>query len=220
MSASIDFAAINRHALSRLPDLVRRWLPGGRMQGHEYVVKNPLRHDQSAGSFSVNVDTCCWADFIPGGPSGGDPISPLYAYLNSLRNGEAARRLSAELGMNTADAPDGAAGKKPTETVTPIIPVPDDAGPFRWRHPKYGEPVAVWAYHNANGQLVGYAARIEWIEDGERKKDILPITWCRTDHANGFYYSWRAKSLFERAFAPQSHLYSGRSRWSAWHGGM
>jgi hypothetical protein len=165
------------------------------MEGHEYVVKNPLRHDQSPGSFSINTTTGHWADFIPGGPSGGDPIA-LYAYLNGLKNGEAARRLAAEIGIETADtATPEAANRKPAETVTPIVPVPDDASPFRWRHPQYGDPVAKWPYHNADGQLVGYAARVEWIEGGDRKKDILPITWCKIDHAGGFYHGWRAKGV-------------------------
>jgi hypothetical protein len=34
----IDFDRINRAALARLPDLLARWLPGGRMEGREYVV--------------------------------------------------------------------------------------------------------------------------------------------------------------------------------------
>lgn len=174
MSAPIDFAAINRHALSRLPDLLRRWLPGGSLAGHEYVVRNPLRHDQSPGSFSINTDTGHWADFIPGGPSGGDPIS-LYAYLNSLKNAKAARGLAAELGVDIADAPQQATmGDKPTPT--PIIPVPDDAGSFSWRHPKYGYPTAKWSYHDAEGRLVGYAVRIEWTVDGKLEKDVLPVT--------------------------------------------
>jgi hypothetical protein len=194
-AAPIDFSAINRRALSRLPDLLRRWLPGGRLEGREYVVKNPLRHDQSPGSFSINTDTGHWADFIPGGPSGGDPIA-LYAYLNGLKNGEAAGRLAVELGIETADtAPREASSRKTTETVTPIIPVPEDASPFSWRHPQHGEPVAKRPYHNTDGQLVGYAARVEWIEGGDRKKDVLPITWCRIDHAGGFYHKWRAKGV-------------------------
>ena len=39
----VDFAAVNRAALGRLPDILARWLPGGRIEGHEYVVRNPRR---------------------------------------------------------------------------------------------------------------------------------------------------------------------------------
>jgi hypothetical protein len=70
----IDFAAINRAALKRLPDILARWLPGGRREGREYVVGNPKRHDQLPGSFKINRDTGRWADFATG-DKGGDPIS-------------------------------------------------------------------------------------------------------------------------------------------------
>jgi uncharacterized protein (DUF927 family) len=77
----------------------------------------------------------------------------------------------------------------------PIIPVPEDAPPCRWRHPKYGEPVATWAYRDAEGRLVGYAARVEYDEAGETKKDVYPITYCRISRANGDFYSWRARGV-------------------------
>jgi uncharacterized protein (DUF927 family) len=74
----------------------------------------------------------------------------------------------------------------------PIIPVPGNAPPCQWRHPKYGEPVATWAYLDAEGRLVGYAARVEYEAAGERKKKVYPITYCRVVDASGYHYSWRA----------------------------
>jgi hypothetical protein len=82
-----------------------------------------------------------------------------------------------------------------TQTKFPIIPVPADATPCQWKHPVYGKPVAKWAYRDAQGRLMGYAARIEWTDGGDRKKDILPVTWCRVVHATGFYYAWRANGI-------------------------
>jgi len=94
---AVDFATVNRGALSRLPDILRRWLPGGRIEGHEYVVRNPKRHDHRSGSFKINIETGRWADFATG-DKGGDPIS-LAAYLFGLRQVEAAQRLTEMLGL-------------------------------------------------------------------------------------------------------------------------
>ena len=34
------------------------------MRGSEYVVRNPIRADRTAGSFLVNVRSGKWADFV------------------------------------------------------------------------------------------------------------------------------------------------------------
>lgn len=96
-SAAIDFASVNRAALHRLPDMLARWLPGGRIEGREYVVRNPKRHDHRPGSFKINIDNGRWADFATG-DRGGDPIS-LAAYLADCSQVEAARQLAAMLGI-------------------------------------------------------------------------------------------------------------------------
>jgi hypothetical protein len=93
----VDFLLINRAALSRLRDILSRWLPGGRIERHEYVVRNPTRHDQRLGSFKVNLATGRWADFATA-DKGGDPIS-LAAYLAGCGQLEAARRLATMLGI-------------------------------------------------------------------------------------------------------------------------
>lgn len=93
----IDFAAINQAALARLSDILHRWLPDGRMEGGEYVARNPTRADRQPGSFKINVSTGRWADFATGS-KGGDPVS-LAAYLAGCGQAEAARELAAMLGM-------------------------------------------------------------------------------------------------------------------------
>src|SRR5215208_1829859 len=93
----IDFDAINRAALPVLPSLVERWAPGGRRLGREYVALNPRRADRHLGSFRVNLATGKWSDFATG-DRGGDVIS-LAAYLFSLPQAEAARRVAAMLGL-------------------------------------------------------------------------------------------------------------------------
>ncbi|WP_234052606.1 MULTISPECIES: hypothetical protein [unclassified Xanthobacter] len=93
----IDFAAINGAALAALPSILARWLPGGRRQGAEYVVRNPKRADGRPGSFSINLRSGRWSDFATG-DAGGDPVS-LAAYLFDLTQADAARRLAAMLNV-------------------------------------------------------------------------------------------------------------------------
>ena len=93
----IDFVGINRAALSVLPSLLDRWLPGGRREGREYTARNPRRVDRRPGSFRINLNTGRWADFATG-DGGGDVVS-LAAYLHSISQAEAARRIASMLGI-------------------------------------------------------------------------------------------------------------------------
>ncbi len=93
----ITFDAINRAALANAQEIVRRWLPDGRVEGQEYVARNPRRADRHPGSFKVNLETGKWADFACGA-RGGDLVS-LAAYLAGIDQGEAARELAAMLGL-------------------------------------------------------------------------------------------------------------------------
>ena len=79
--------------------LLRRWLPDGRLEGHEYLARNPRRSDRRPGSFKVNITTGRWADFATG-DKGGDPIS-LVAYLADVSQSDAARLLARMLGIVT-----------------------------------------------------------------------------------------------------------------------
>ena len=92
------FAEVNAVALPMLESLCHRWLPDGRRVNREFVARNPTRADKTPGSFRINLNRGLWADFATG-DKGGDPIS-LYAYLNGLRQIEAAHRLADELGGN------------------------------------------------------------------------------------------------------------------------
>ena len=95
----IDFATINAVALLALPALLARWTPDGRAVGREWTARNPRRADAHAGSFKVNLQTGRWSDFATG-DRGGDPVS-LAAYLHSLSQAEAARRLAEMLGVRS-----------------------------------------------------------------------------------------------------------------------
>lgn len=96
---SIDFAAINRAALARMPEVLARLLPGGRVIGSEW-------HAGSLGgepgdSLKVRMHgerAGCWADFATG-EKGGDPIS-LAAAVARTRQIEGAKQLARMLGLN------------------------------------------------------------------------------------------------------------------------
>ena len=87
--------------------------------------------------------------------------------------------------------PNGTRPKRST-MKTPIIPVPADAPPMSFKHPKYGAPSRVWPYHLADGELAGYVARFDFVKDGKPRKDCLPITFC--DLGNGDR-GWRSKGI-------------------------
>ena len=93
----IDFQAINRVALHRLPEICARWLSGGRKEGDEWVCGD--LSGKPGRSCKVNLFSGKWADFAEGGASGGDVIS-LTAAIHNLSQGEAARRLADMLGID------------------------------------------------------------------------------------------------------------------------
>jgi putative DNA primase/helicase len=91
----------------------------------------------------------------------------------------------------TAVADVSTAAQKPK--LVPIVPVPADAPPCRWRHPMHGEPVGMWPYRDPNGRLIAYSARVEYVgTDGNREKDVLPLTYCRVEDGERRYLAWRS----------------------------
>ena len=97
-SGRIDFERVNCSALARAVAVVRGLLPEGRIEGHEYVARNPLRPDRRLGSFKVNISTGRWADFATG-DGGGDLVS-LAAFVSGLPQREAAIRLAESIGVS------------------------------------------------------------------------------------------------------------------------
>lgn len=97
-SVRIDFERVNRLALANATAVVRGLLSEGRLEGHEYIARNPLRRDRRLGSFKVNVSTGRWADFATG-DGGGDLVS-LAAFVSGLTQREAAIRLAESMGIS------------------------------------------------------------------------------------------------------------------------
>jgi putative DNA primase/helicase len=183
-----DFAAVARAALAHADALVARWLPGGRREGDEYVVRNPKRADRTPGSFKVNTRTGAWADFATG-EAGGDLVA-LRAWLDGASQIEAARVLAGELGLgDTAPKVNGHhPPAAPDESWEPILPVPHGAPAPPAAHPRLGRPVHVAEYRDDAGRLLGVVHRYE--PAGERKQ-ILPLVLC----ADGTRLSWRWRGL-------------------------
>jgi hypothetical protein len=94
----IAFSRISAAALTHSDMLVRRWLPGGRREGAEWVAINPTRADSRKGSFKINLATGCWADFATR-DRGGDLIS-LASYLFKIRQSEAALKVAGAVGID------------------------------------------------------------------------------------------------------------------------
>lgn len=95
---NIDYRETARAALAEMPSLIYRLIPGGKLCGNEYTVRNPTRADRSAGSFKINIVTGRWADFARFNARGGDIVS-LVAYLNHTNQREAALLLLGLLDM-------------------------------------------------------------------------------------------------------------------------
>jgi len=75
-----------------------------------------------------------------------------------------------------------------TDDLQTTLPVPPDAPPMNWRHPKYGAPSAIWAYRDSAGALLGYDARCDFTGPSGPDKVVLPVTWCGAA-------GWRAKGF-------------------------
>jgi putative DNA primase/helicase len=164
-SSKAGIAAIAGAALSQAEYLVPRWVPDGRREGREWVARNPTRQDAHLGSFKANLETGVWCDFATG-DKGGDLVS-LYAYLNRLRQGEAARELAQELGLESrlTERPyKQRSHSTPYPTLPPkaqwqpLIPVPESAPAPPKAHPKHGVPSSVWTYRDERrGAVPGVA---------------------------------------------------------------
>ncbi len=202
---SIPFGVIKAASLASIDAVLNRWAPGGKRQGHEYLPTNPTRSDSKPGSFSINLNTGAWGDFATR-DKGGDLVS-LVAYVDGVKQSEAAERLASFLGLNLEknDPPKHATrarnGAADTNTPTQeknapwraLLPVPTDAPQPPKKHPKHGTPSMRWLYRDAAGGLVCLVYRFEPKADGERKQ-FYPLTFC--EDASG-KRAWRWQGVPE-----------------------
>ena len=66
---------------------IQNLLPGGKWQNSEWIVKNPTRNDDKAGSFLANGNSGKWADFAIG--EAGNDLIGLTAYIRGITQLEA-----------------------------------------------------------------------------------------------------------------------------------
>lgn len=197
---------IAQAALASTTSVLNQWCPGGRMQGREYVTLNPTRSDSQAGSFSINVDSGVWKDFATG-DNGGDLVA-LVAYLDGVKQGEAAHRLAVFLGMaydkqgksqlasavqnKAANTQASTSPKKPaTDGYLCVMPVPKDAPKPPATHSRHGKPSMRYTYMSAAGEVNFYHDRFEAKAEGDRKQ-FAPLTyWVNGSTNKG---EWRYKA--------------------------
>lgn len=197
-------------ALGSIDSILNRWLPGGKRQGQEYVVKNPTRADSQPGSFSINVVTGAWSDFACDA-KGGDLVG-LVGYLENLNQGAAAEKLAAFLGIEpeegnppkraTSDSKKPGNGKpltNPKESSSIenpgddgdgwrcVMPVPDDAPKPPVAHPKHGKPSKRYPYLAKDGRVNFYHDRYD--KPKGEKKQFSPLTLWEKDGKR----EWRFK---------------------------
>ena len=208
----IDFKALADAALARAEQLLAIWLPGGHSVGGEWRARNPLRHDNHEGSFSVSITTGAWGDFATD-DAGGDLVE-LYTYLfhgagkpTAKQRVQAARELADLLGMPDAVPPPPKGGAvastsapragvllpdEPRERVrktpwVPVLPVPANAPEPPRAHEFRGVPERVWTYRGLQGELLGFVCRFRSSDGG---KEIIPLTWCRHKTSGACAWKW------------------------------
>lgn len=141
--SSIDFQRVNTAAIPRLGEVLPHWLPGGHVEGDEYVCGDI---SGAAGrSLSINMQTGVWRDFS-GTDGGSDPIS-LWAAVRGIGQGEAARELARDLGIDSGRQDKPAARRS------------------------RGQIVASYDYLGANGNLVFQVTRWEPKTFSQRRPD-------------------------------------------------
>lgn len=215
-SEPIDFVSLCSALLDRAEELVARWLPEGRRQGHEWVCGD--LQGGKGSSLSINLNTGRWADFSTD-EKGGDLLA-LFAAIHGLSQSQAARQLMRMLGWEKSqpaqaasqpEAKRGAAdevqqprqGRGRSEWRA-IVPVPSYVQPpprFTWSFHNQAldawtklEAVRVWEYR-FQGQLYGFVARFERIDSqGVVAKDTIPFTFCKDLSNPRGTQEWRHKT--------------------------
>lgn len=189
MGKKLDFKKINSLALAQAEAIVSRYAPGGKLNGREWVVRNPNRNDGKPRSFSINVDTGLWSDFaLEGGGTGGNDLVSYVAYVLRLSQGDAFKTLANYLGVS--DEPLGEFAQVNTATPTParppkepafkpIFPPPPEAAkscPFHF--PQFGKASHYWDYRSASGGLLMRVCRFDRTTSaGERAKEYRPVVY-------------------------------------------
>lgn len=170
-------------------------LPDGESIDDEWVARNPTRHDENPGSFSVNVVNGLFRDFA-GNEKGGNDVVALWKYIRQTGTMlTAARELLAEMEGRVTPTDFAYERSEKPSAVCPIMPVPDDAA-TRKREMNIeslgGIPtIGTYRYLDQQKRLLGYVGIWAADPDGKRKrKTIRPLCYCEmSDGAQRWSYS-------------------------------
>jgi AAA domain-containing protein len=175
----IPFKTINDAALRASRSLLQQIIPGGKFRSLEYIVRNPRRDDQHAGSFKINYRTGVWKDFATG-DGGGDLIS-LVAFVRGSTQGDAARELATMVGGWDHHPKDSGIDRSSAAcgaSLTPKVCSWGDAGP-----PIERSEIRRHIFKNSNGVPV----RVKIKYRGKY------TNWYRILDENGNVLGWQPK---------------------------
>lgn len=179
----------------RRADWLPRFFPAGKVVNGTFYIGSA--NGDAGRSLPIPLSPDKAEDLIDfGGTFRGDDLD-LFAHVRQLELPKAMAEAADFLGLGNpppqqVNAP---VGPRTSGPPTPILPVPPDAPPMRWQHPRHGPPSLTWPYHDAAGRLLGYVARFDFLaEDNTPGKVVLPITFC---HLGSGKRGWCPKGLPE-----------------------
>ncbi len=158
--------------------ILERWLPGGKKTGQEYVVRNPHRNDERAGSLSINIATGKGKDFATD-DAFGDFVA-VVAFALACDMSSAAAELAKFIGLVPDDPVPSPKSNTKVSAWSAALPVPDDAPPPPVAHPQRGKPSITYVYRDAAGKVMGYIMRFEAAPPKFPKKDFRQLTFQTT----------------------------------------
>ncbi len=174
------FQVVNEGLRSKLPDVLSTLLPGGKLQGCEYVCASL---EGGAGtSCSTNTTTGKGSDFATG-EAWGDIIA-LASKVWNVKQFEAAKRLAEQY---TISENSHISQKQQPAQCVPILPIPDSAPKPPQAHHQHGKASKLWAYTDREGCILHYIARF----DTAQGKVVLPLTYSK----QGNITKWMWKSV-------------------------
>lgn len=215
-----DFNTVGQAALGQIDSLLAQWFPNGVKEGLEFCVgSRGGEAGQSLRVRLVGDKAGVWSDFSSDGEAGGDLIS-LYGFIHGLSPGRACAALANDLGIALTENPNSKfAGKrapalaKPSKPVnlapaqadkgvealsttkartpwTPLLPVPETAGPYPKAHLMRGLPEALWEYRDASRQLLGVIYR--FLRSDGKGKEVLPCVYAEHPVTKAREWRWMA----------------------------
>jgi predicted P-loop ATPase len=82
------------------------------------------------------------------------------------------------------------ANKKTRTPWKPMLPVPDDAGPYPKAHLMRGKPEASWEYRDVDGKLLGVIYR--FVRSDGKGKEVLPCVYAENPETGTRDWRWMA----------------------------